>query len=277
MEIGATRQDWDPAGYGQFRDLRLRPALDLLAQVPDLPPGPVVDLGCGAGAAGPALTARFPDRTLWGLDRSPAMLEEAEATGLYRCLCRADIAEWAPPAPPALIFANAALNWVSDHAGLLPRLAGFLAPGGVLAMQAPRQQAAPSHAALRDLSARLFPDRFDWSGWREPVLDIAAYDAVLQGLGEVSLWETVYAQTLPPAAEGHPVRAFTAATAARPVLERLDPAEAASFMAAYDGVLQTAYPRRADGSVLFPFRRIFLVLRVPWRDAAPDRGGTLPA
>ena len=47
--------DWDPEAYARFRDLRLRPALDLLARVPQLPAGDVVDLGCGAGAAGPAL------------------------------------------------------------------------------------------------------------------------------------------------------------------------------------------------------------------------------
>jgi len=51
--------DWNPTAYAAFRGLRLRPALDLLAQVPDLPPGDVVDLGCGNGAAAPALAARF--------------------------------------------------------------------------------------------------------------------------------------------------------------------------------------------------------------------------
>ena len=51
--------DWDPERYGAFRDLRLRPALDLLAQVGEVPEGEVIDLGCGDGAVGPALAARF--------------------------------------------------------------------------------------------------------------------------------------------------------------------------------------------------------------------------
>ena len=40
-------EDWDPGAYSRFRGLRLRPAIDLLAQVGPLPPGAVVDLGCG--------------------------------------------------------------------------------------------------------------------------------------------------------------------------------------------------------------------------------------
>lgn len=43
--------DWDPQSYARFGDLRLRPALDLLARVGALPEGDVIDLGCGNGAA----------------------------------------------------------------------------------------------------------------------------------------------------------------------------------------------------------------------------------
>ena len=74
--------DWNPAAYARFSGFRLRPALDLLAQVPGaLPDGPVIDLGCGNGPAGAVLKARFPGRDLWGLDSSPAMLAAAQATG----------------------------------------------------------------------------------------------------------------------------------------------------------------------------------------------------
>ncbi|WP_138465446.1 methyltransferase domain-containing protein [Poseidonocella sp. HB161398] len=257
------QSDWNPEAYHRFRGLRLRPALDLLAQVALLPPGVVVDLGCGSGAVGPALAQRFPDRQIHGVDRSPAMLEEAEATGAYHRLEQGDIAEWRAEAPVALIFSNAALNWVPDHETLLPRLAGMLAPGGMLAVQAPFQQEAPSHRLLREISGALYPQLFDWSGWRDDVRDLAGYDRILDGLGEASLWETTYAQLLPPDAAAHPVRRFTESTAGRRVLDRLGPEDAAGFLGAYDGALDAHYPRRADGAVLFPFRRIFFTLRVP--------------
>jgi trans-aconitate 2-methyltransferase len=63
--------------------------------------------------------------------------------------------------------------------------------------------------------------------------------------------------------EGHPVRHFTASTAMRPILGRLNPTEAARFVAAYDAALAAPYPVAGDGGVLLPFLRLFLVLRRP--------------
>jgi trans-aconitate 2-methyltransferase len=191
-------KDWNPGTYERFRDLRLRPALDLLAQVPELPPGQIVDLGCGAGAAGPALRVRFPQAQLLGLDASAAMLARATAAGVYNALLLCDIGGWRPKEPIALIFSNAALHWLDDHDRLLPRLAGFLAPGGALAVQMPRNFDAPSHVLLRELSAKLFPDRFPCKPYRAPVYPARDYLKTLSPLGTVDAWETEYLQRLPP-------------------------------------------------------------------------------
>lgn len=260
MSAAQGRTDWNPGAYARFRGLRLRPALDLLAQVGDLPAGDVVDLGCGDGAAAGALRTRFAGRRLLGLDSSPAMLARAEG---YDARTEADITRWQPGAPPALIFSNAVLQWLPDHAALLPRLAGLLAPGGVLAVQMPRQYGAPSHRFLRDIAQAMFPDRFDFRHWAAPVVPAAEYWRMLAPLGRVTAWETDYVQQLEPAAEGHPVRAFTGSTAMRPFVEKLSPAEAAAFTAAYDEALGAAYPLLPDGGALMPFHRVFFVLEMP--------------
>jgi trans-aconitate 2-methyltransferase len=251
--------DWDPARYGAFRDLRLRPALDLMAQVPDLPSGDVVDLGCGNGAVGPSLAAQFPGRTLVGLDNSAAMLDEARSLGCYARLEQVDIADWAPDRPPALIFSNAALNWLPDHAGLMPRLVTMLASGGALAVQMPRQGAAPSHRLLRDVADTLFPGRFPPVD--PPVMAAETYARMLTPFGEVKAWTTEYVQMLAPATRGHPVRAFTESTAMRPFVQGMTTEEAPAFVAAYDRALETAYPALPSGQVLFPFTRVFFVLQ----------------
>ncbi len=252
-----TVRDWSPAEYGAFADLRLRPALDLLEAVGPIPDGPVIDLGCGAGAAGPALRARFGDR-IEGLDTSPAMLAEARATGAYAALAQADIAAWAPDAPPALIFSNAVLHWLADHATLVPRLVRRLVPGGTLAVQMPDQFDEPSHRLIRETAAALFPDRFDLDGWHAPVAGACDYHRLVAPLGSVKVWRTAYLQRLGPDPDAHPVRRFTQSTACRPVLARLTAAEAAAFLGAYDAALAAAYPAEPDGAVLMPFHRLFL-------------------
>jgi len=244
--------------------LRLRPALDLLAQVADLPEGDVVDLGCGDGAVAGALRLRFAaarkgaGRRLIGVDSSAAMLAEARG---YDAVVRADIGRWTPDAPPALIFSNAALHWLADHETLFPRLIGLLAPNGVLAVQMPRQIFAPSHRFLRDIAAAMFPDRFDFTGYHPPVFQASVYYGLLCPLGTVNAWETEYIQHLEPVSEGHPVRAFTASTAMRPIADKLTPAELAAFLAAYDAALGAAYPLLPDGAALMAFKRVFFTVQ----------------
>lgn len=256
-----TQSDWNPERYARFGGLRLRPALDLLAQVPDLPDGAVIDLCCGNGAVGGALAARFGTRGLIGVDSSRAMLAEADKTGAYTQLVQEDVTQWVPDTKPALIFSNAALHWLGGHDALMPRLAAMLAPGGVLAVQMPRQWGAPSHRFIRDIAAALFADRFADMP-ETPVLPALKYWEMLAPLGEVLAWESEYVQRLAPQSEGHPVRAFTQSTALRPVLERLDPEEAVAFLHAYDAALGAAYPLLPDGGALMPFRRVFFTLTV---------------
>jgi len=255
--------DWNPGAYDRFRGLRLRPALDLLAQVPDLPSGDLVDLGCGNGAVGPVLRTRFPAARLIGLDASATMLERAAANGAYDQLAEGDIGDWNPQSPPVLIFSNAALHWLGDHARLMPRLAGMLASGGVLAVQMPGNFLAPSHALLRATAARLFAGRLLHEPYMPPVRSAQDYITLLAPLGATEGWETTYVQRLEATDHGHPVRAFTESTAMRPFLDPLDPDEARAFVADYEAGLELAYPRRADGSVLFSFRRVFFILRLP--------------
>jgi trans-aconitate 2-methyltransferase len=252
--------DWNPESYGRFRDLRLRPALDLLVRVGELPAGDIIDLGCGDGVVGVALRERFPKTKLHGVDASPAMLEKARARSLYDDLTEADVAQWQPKAAPALIFSNAALQWLPDHPTLFPKLAEMLAPKGTLAIQMPRQYGAPSHRFLRDFAADMFPDRFDLQGWQAPVATPGDYYRMLAPLGHVDVWECDYVQRLGPSADGHPVRRFTEATAMRPFLDRLTKAEAHDFTQRYDAALTSAYPTEVDGAVLFPFRRLFITL-----------------
>ncbi|AJE45915.1 methyltransferase domain-containing protein [Celeribacter indicus] len=253
--------DWNPARYAEFTDLRLRPALDLLGAVGEVPAGGIVDLGCGAGVVGPFLAARFPGREIVGLDSSPAMREQALETGTYAEVVLDDIATHDLGSGLALIYANAALQWVPDHHALLPRLAQALAPGGWLAVQMPYQHDAPSHVLAREAAHRLAPERFPDTEADPNVLPPRVCFGLLTPFGEARVWMTEYMQPLAPA-KGHPVRRFTQATYLRPYLDHFEATgQAVAFLAAYDSALGAAYPLDGAGRAWFPFRRLLLTLR----------------
>ena len=112
---------------------------------------------------------------------------------------------------------------------------------------------------MREIGARDFPALFDFSDWEPQVSDPVFYARLLSHLGRLRVWETEYYQRLEPADSGHPVRHFTQSTALRPFAEVLGP-RLDDFVAAYDAALAAAYPAEADGSVIFPFRRLFFTL-----------------
>ncbi|RBI76942.1 trans-aconitate methyltransferase [Roseovarius sp. TE539] len=256
-----AKSDWNPGAYARFRDLRMRPALDLLNAVGQMGAGDVIDLGCGNGTMGEALSARAGGRAVIGVDASPAMLEKARAATGYDKLQQVDIADWHPHRAPGLIFSNAALHWVGNHEVLMPRLAAMPGRGGTLAVQMPHQNKAPSHRVWLNLVEEMFPGRVEKMG-TPGLMAPAKYEALLEPLGRFRLWETEYYQRLMAEAGSHPVRRFTESTYARPVLAALDPDEKAALVQRYEEAMQAAYPVRADGSVLFPFRRLFFTLTV---------------
>jgi trans-aconitate 2-methyltransferase len=247
---------WDPAQYLRFADERLRPALDLVGRIAHPGPRRVVDLGCGTGAALPVLAARFPGAAILGVDASDAMLAKARAQGF--ATEQADIAAWAPAEPPDVIFSNAALQWLGGHATLLPRLFGTLAPGGVLAVQVPAMHAAPLRAAQAAIAAEGPWAARLWSiASAPPVLEPGDYHDLLAPLARsFDLWVTEYLHVL----RGEdPVVQWAMGTSLRPYLDALDGPDREGFLAAYAAAMRAAYPPRADGVVLLPFRRLFLL------------------
>jgi len=251
--------DWNPKTYSKFVGVRLRPAVDLAMRLAPRDAINIVDLGCGTGIVGAILRTRFVNSHLTGVDTSPAMLQEAWNTGDYDALQETDIATWSAKPAPDLIFSNAALHWVPDHATLLPALVDQLAPGGTLAVQVPNQNKAPSHRLWYDLAEQHFPGRVNRQA-SPSIPDPAQTWDILENLGKLSIWETEYFQHLAASDIAHPVRQFTVSTFARPVLDALDPDEQEVLGRLYDETMEVAYPRRSDGTVLFPFRRLFYTL-----------------
>ena len=249
---------WDPNQYLKFADHRLRPAVDLLARIPNAEPSHVFDLGCGAGNVAKLLAERWPKARVTGIDSSMAMLEKARAAAPRIAFIQAEMDAWKPSEPASVIYSNAALHWLEGHEAHFPRLMSYLAPGGTLAVQMPRNHRAPSHTSMVE-AAEAGPWKAKLAGVRSirPVHDPDAYYRILAPhAARLDIWECEFLQVL----EGeNPVVEWTKGTALRPYLDALDDSGKKGFLAAYAERIAAAYPRQPDGRTLFPFRRIFIV------------------
>lgn len=258
------RTPWDAGQYLRFSDHRSRPAFELFKRFDHDHPAYAVDLGCGTGDMARAMKDRWPPARVVGLDQSTEMLATAEQAGGKVEWVEADIADWRPAAPIDVLYSNAALQWLPDHHLLFPRLVSYLAPGGVLAVQMPLSWSEPSHVLMRETLESGGPDgtplgpqhlrvRLAHKWVAEPV---EYYDLLTPLVGTLDFWTTRYFQVL----EGsEPVYEWVKGTGLKPVLETLTRSDLDQFLSHYRERLATAYPRRADGTTLYPFPRLFIV------------------
>ena len=79
-------------------------------------------------------------------------------------------------------------------------------------------------------------------------------------MAALDLWVTEYVHVL----RGEdPVVQWAMGTSLRPYLDVLQGAEREGFLAAYRAAMRAAYPPQPDGAVLLPFRRLFILARLP--------------
>jgi trans-aconitate 2-methyltransferase len=267
---------WDPRLYLDFGKQRTRAAEDLCARLrPAIAAGgelreglSILDLGCGPGNSTAELRRTFPEARLAGLDSSPDMIAAARGSGLDAEWILADGRAWEAASAYDLVFSNAVLQWMGDQERMLERAFRWTAGGGLMAHQVPGNGGSPLHRALCDAagdpawkarSPTGFSGLDDAIRYREP----GFYVEALASLGAVGidLWETTYWHVLGSRAD---LIAWYSGTGMRPWLDALESDRAREEFKA--DVLERAsasYPERADGSVLFPFRRIFFTAAKP--------------
>ena len=250
---------WSPSQYVKFEDERTRPARDLLAQVPLDTLTAAVDLGCGPGNSTELLIQRYGTDVVSGCDNDPNMLHAATKRLAGTHLFEADLATWKPEQPVDLLFSNAVFQWVPDHLSVLERLMESLRPGGVLAVQVPDNFREPSHSLMRE-SAEAGPWRTRFGGFddRREVIPApgAYYDRLAPKSARFDIWHSIYQHPLKGAAA---IVEWLKSTGLRPYLDRIGDEHREAVLADYTARIAKAYPEHADGRVLLPFPRLFLV------------------
>jgi len=249
---------WDATQYLRFGGERLRPALDLMLHLPAQTPSRILDLGCGAGNLTALLQQRWPEAEVLGVDGSEDMLAKARANLPQGRFIAADLNRWAPEHKLDLIYTNATLQWLPEHAQLFPRLLSFLNPGGCLAVQMPVMHDAPLRLAQVELArAPAYAGVLGEVPERRNVLDTGTYyDLLRPHVATLDIWQTTYLHILKGA---DPVLEWASGSSLRPYLEKLEGEQLQDFRADYARRMRQAYPPRADGSTLLPFQRMFIV------------------
>jgi trans-aconitate 2-methyltransferase len=253
-----AQMNWSAQQYSKFEDERTRPVRDLLSKVPTATARRAADIGCGPGNSTEVLKERFPDAAIVGIDSSEDMLRAARRRLPDLSFEIEDISTWRPAEAQDVILANAALHWVPDHAGLLPKLLSYVEPGGSLAIETPDNQNEPSHVLMRETAQNgAWAAKLADVGHRTKVASPQQYYSLLKPhCTRADVWRTAYHHPL-QGIDG--VVEWLKGSALRPLLEALSEDEQAEFLRRYSDALAETYSAESDGTVLLPFPRLFIV------------------
>ena len=253
--MGDDMPTWNAAQYLKFEDERTQPCRDLVARVSLADVRTVIDLGCGPGNSTGVVAERWPGAEITGLDDSASMIEDARRRQpQYRWIIQ-DITRWASnPSGEMfdLVFSNAALQWVPNHASLYPQLLARVAPGGAFAVQIPCNLNSPAQVLMRQIASPATQVR-EWHAHpRDFYYDLLALDSA-----RLDIWETEYLHVLPNV---EAIVEWYKGSGLRPFLEALDTeSDRTQFLAEYSKRIREAYTPRPDEKILFAFRRLFMV------------------
>ncbi|HEY9643789.1 MAG TPA: methyltransferase domain-containing protein [Coleofasciculaceae cyanobacterium] len=144
------------ATYHAQAQLQKTCARQLFNYLPDpltLPPGTILEIGCGTGFITQELIQRFPDRSLEITDLSPGMLQFCQANLQipvpqkaaisFRQMDGEAIAAVPPASPYAMIVSGFAIQWFQDPVNSLRQWLSQLQPGGLLLISLPTRHSFP--------------------------------------------------------------------------------------------------------------------------------------
>ena len=129
-------ETWDGKDYERHSSHQRQWGGGLIEELPLRGDERVLDLGCGDGTLTRSLADRVPRGVVLGVDAAPGMLEAARTKcGPNMAVRLLDLNALAFDGEFDVVFSNATLHWIHDHAPLLAHIHRALAPGGILRAQ----------------------------------------------------------------------------------------------------------------------------------------------
>ncbi len=251
--------DWNPELYMKFRSERTQPSIDLISRIDDINPKSILDVGCGPGNSTQVLANRWPEANISGIDNSESMIAKAAQDYPRQEWQVADAATYCPGKEFDLVFSNAVIQWIPNHANLLARFHNWVSEKGALAIQMPQFWDMPLGKIIRKTG--------DDARWKDRTGDVVNlftihdyvfyYDQLARLFPRIDIWQTDYMHVL----ENHEaIIEMMRSTGLKPYLDRLDSeADQKEFEERVLKGIKTAYPKQTNGKVILPFKRMFIV------------------
>jgi trans-aconitate 2-methyltransferase len=183
-------EGWNGADYERHSSHQRRWGGSLLAELTLRGDERILDLGCGDGTLTRQLADRVPRGCVLGVDAAPGMLEAAEAKcGPNMRVACLDIADLAFEAEFDVVFSNATLHWLPDHAAVLRGVHRALRPGGILRGQFGGEGNIPNLVACtrHRMASPPFLGAFAGFRWPWTFPELTAYEALL-GKSAFAAW-----------------------------------------------------------------------------------------
>ncbi len=244
----------------KFGAERTQPSADLINRLCEGEPKNVLDLGCGSGNSTHSLAVRFPKAEITGVDFSEDMLAKARQTYPKLSFVRNRIPDGLEKLNGKfdLIFSNACIQWIPEHAALIPAIFDKLADGGTLAVQVPYIQKALFYRLLN-----LLVNSGEWKKLSVihnfHNLTPEEYYDLLGGLSkDFNIWETTYYHTV--RSHGGVIEWYKG-SGLRPYLDMLSDEERPQFLADLNEIISENFPTRKNGLIILKMPRIFFTAK----------------
>ena len=128
---------WNAIDYSQQSSAQTQWAHELLIKLSLRGDEHVLDVGCGTGKITALFAEQVPDGAVLGIDFSAEMIDFAQREYQWPNLafCQMDAAAIKLDAMFDVVFSNATLHWVADHAAVLRGTRQHMQPGGKILWQ----------------------------------------------------------------------------------------------------------------------------------------------
>ncbi|MBN2350672.1 MAG: methyltransferase domain-containing protein [Bacteroidales bacterium] len=256
-----NKNDWNPELYLKFDKERIQPSIDLVSRIDFDKPEKIIDIGCGPGNSTQILVQRWPDSKITGVDNSPAMIEKAKhdfPNQEWRIL---DAGNDKIDEKFDILFSNATIQWIPNHADLLRRFYNLLSDKGLIAIQLPLFWDMPLGKSIVRIA-----ENNRWSDQTKGVTELFTihnssfyYEQLSELYHLIEIWESNYFHIL----NSHmSILEMIRSTGLRPYLNKIKKnTDKIDFEAAVLQEIEKDYPLQKNGNVLFPFKRLFFIAK----------------